>query len=294
MGVSANPYATALDGLAIEDPVASLFEFCRAREQVRMRREAGEAPPWSEDPTLQRGRFLNVFREDDRGSKAVMRFVEPVRDDPEALIHALFFARWCNRQATLDVLSPGMLEDPTALRDTLTGMAGDSWCNKTAYPVGPVTWAGAVHDRLTTATSVLPTMRSFLVGAIADAAGSVVGATDDINAELRMDNDFPVFMAVIDLAWFRPDLVDPASHVPTGIGAAPYMDRLQQHLGLASHADVCDKMIELQAEYWPEARRAFQPIDVEYLSCECRKYFSYANGTKQFEGKNLFAPDGGV
>ena len=24
----------------------------------------------------------------------------------------------------------------------------------------------------------------------------------------------------------------------------------------------------------------------EYQSCECRKYFSYINGTKKFEGKN--------
>ena len=49
-------------------------------------------------------------------------------------------------------------------------------------------------------------------------------------------------------------------------------------------------MIALQPEYWPEAKRAFQPIDIEYLSCECRKYYSYVNGTKAFEGKNVFHP----
>ena len=45
-----------------------------------------------------------------------------------------------------------------------------------------------------------------------------------------------------------------------------------------------------QATYWPEAKRRFQPIDVEYLSCECRKYYSYVNGTKKYEGKNVFTP----
>ena len=290
MGATTNPYATALDGLDIADPVAALFDFCRAREQVRVRREAGEDPPWTDDATLRRGRFLNVFREDDRGSKAVMRFVEPVRGDLEALVHALFFARWCNSQPALDLLSPELLEEPARLRETLTGMAGDSWCNKTAYPVGSVTWEGEVHDRMTTATSLFREIRPFLVGALSEASGSVVDATARVNAALQMDNDFPVFMAVIDLAWFRPDVIDPASHVPTGIGAEPYMDRLQQHLGVSSHAEVCDRMIALQPEYWPEARRPFQPIDVEYLCCECRKYFSYANGTKQFEGKNLFTP----
>jgi hypothetical protein len=97
-------------------------------------------------------------------------------------------------------------------------------------------------------------------------------------------------MAIIDLAWFRPDVIDPASHVPTGIGAVAYLDRLQEYLGLENHQQTCSKMIKLQKEYWPEAKRSFHPIDIEYLSCECRKYYSYVNGTKSFEGKNLFTP----
>jgi hypothetical protein len=40
----------------------------------------------------------------------------------------------------------------------------------------------------------------------------------------------------------------------------------------------------------PEAKRPLHPIDVEYLSCECRKYYSYLNGTKDFVGKNVFVP----
>ena len=53
---------------------------------------------------------------------------------------------------------------------------------------------------------------------------------------------------------------------------------------------ISKREIELQKEYWPEAKRKFQPIDIEYLSCECRKYYSYVNGTKLFEGKNVFNP----
>ena len=95
-------------------------------------------------------------------------------------------------------------------------------------------------------------------------------------------------MAIIDIAWFRPDIIYPNSHVPTGIGAVAYLNRLQKYLGLTNHQETCDKMIQLQNEYWPEAKREFQPIDIEYQSCECRKYYSYVNGTKLFEGKNLF------
>ncbi|MEE3195584.1 MAG: hypothetical protein VX260_01340, partial [Candidatus Neomarinimicrobiota bacterium] len=57
-----------------------------------------------------------------------------------------------------------------------------------------------------------------------------------------------------------------------------------------NHQQTCDRMIKIQREYWPKAKRKFQPIDIEYLSCECRKYYSYVNGTKLFEGKNVFLP----
>ena len=64
-----NKYATALDGLVIEDPVTSFFDFCKERENIRIARENGEDFPWSTDDIFQNGRFLNVFREDDRVSE---------------------------------------------------------------------------------------------------------------------------------------------------------------------------------------------------------------------------------
>ncbi|GIT32189.1 MAG: hypothetical protein Ct9H300mP2_2680 [Candidatus Neomarinimicrobiota bacterium] len=74
-----NPYATALDGLEIDDPVSAFFDFCREREKIRFAREAGTPAPWTDDPILQQGRFLNVFREDDRGSKAILNFCQKLR-----------------------------------------------------------------------------------------------------------------------------------------------------------------------------------------------------------------------
>ena len=75
-----NPYQTALDGLEIADPVRAFFDWCVERENIRIKRESGMTPPWSQDPVFQKGRFLNVFREDDPGTKAVLRFVAPVQD----------------------------------------------------------------------------------------------------------------------------------------------------------------------------------------------------------------------
>ena len=283
-------YGSALDGLELDDPVAAFFAFCKERESIRIRREQGDPAPWSEDPIFQRGRFLNTFREDDRVSQALFRFVGTADLDLADLVHALFFVRWCNRQTTLDALSLDQLQDPASLRSMLETLPEQPWCNVAAYPVEPVCWAGTIYDRLDTATHLFGQIKGTLAKILLDAKGDVVAATNAINALFGMENDFPIFMAVMDVAWFRPDVIDPASPVPTGIGAAPYLDRLQAHLGLVSHAETCERMMALQREHWPQARRPLQPIDIEYLSCECRKYYSYVHGTKRFEGKNLFKP----
>ena len=287
-GSAANPYADALDGLQIDDPVDAFFAFCRAREQVRVARDAGQPRPWSDDPVLNQGRFLNVFREDDRGTKAVIRFVEGAGPALVDVVHAAFFARWCNQDTTLDAIAPDALREPERLRAQLEVLVDQPWCNVTAYPVEPIRWQGRLTSRLDTATRTFESLREELTSAIVGADGDVVRATAAVNELLQMDNDFPIFMAVIDLAWFRPDVVDPKSPVPTGIGAAPYLDRLQAHLELPDHHATIAHMISLQPHHWPEAKRGLHPIDVEYLSCECRKYFSYVNGTKSFEGKNAF------
>ena len=283
-----NPYAKSLDGLKLNDPVSAFFNFCKKRENIRFSRENGDPFPWTNDPIFQKGRFLNVFREDDRVSKSILRFANELKHDLPKLIQAVFFARWCNKQQTLDELSPNMLLEPEKLLKKLKSL--NNWCNNNAYPVDSVFWNGKKYSRLNTAVELFFKINESLEEMIINANGDVIKATNKINQEFKMENDFPIFMAVIDLAWFRPDIIRPNSHVPTGIGAVAYLDRLQKYLGLKNHQETCEKMIELQGEYWPEAKRKFQPIDIEYLSCECRKYYSYVNGTKSFEGKNVFNP----
>ena len=283
-----NKYASALDGLEIEDPVESFFDFCKERENIRISRENGEDFPWSKDEIFQNGRFLNVFREDDRVSKSIIKFAGNLNEEPSKLINAVFFARCCNRQEVLDTLTPEDLNDPDNLKNKLESI--DPWCNETAYPVEPVTWKGKQYSRIDAATKLFYEIQGSLLNILKSSNKSVITATNNINKEFQMQNDFPIFMAVIDIAWFRPDIIPIESEVPTGIGAVAYLDRLQNHLGLSSHQEVGEKMIELQKTYWPEAKRGFNPIDIEYLACECRKYYSYINGTKVFEGKNKFIP----
>ena len=281
-----NSYAHSLDGLEIEDPVKSFFDYCKKREDVRVKRESGEAYPWTDDPILQKGRFLNVFREDDKVSKSIIKFAEPAKEDLPLLIQALFFSRWCNRDSTIDKLSLDDLADPEALKEKLLGL--EQWENFTAYPVEDSYWGDKLYNRIDASTNKFFEKKEELVEIVLNSSRSVINATENINKQFKMANNFPIFMALIDIAWFRQDLIPITTDVPTGIGAEPYLDRLQKFLNLNNHQDVGTKMIELQKKFWPEAKREFYPIDIEYQSCECRKYFSYVNGTKKFEGKNLF------
>ena len=283
--MTANKYKGALEGLVIEDPVKSFFDYCKERENIRVKREAGENFPWSDDIIFQKGRFLNVFREDDKVSRSILKFAEPLKDDLPLLIQALFFGRWCNRKDTLEELSYEDLSDPKKLKSKLVEL--EQWENYNAYPVQDVMWNDNHFSRIDTATTLFYEIKNELVNIILDSNQNVITATNDINKLFRMENDFPIFMALIDIAWFRNDVIPMSSEVPTGIGAQPYLDRLEDYLGLDSHQDVATKMMSLQKEYWPNAKREFYPIDIEYQSCECRKYFSYVNGTKTFEGKNL-------
>ena len=282
-----NPYAHSLHGLEIEDPVQSFFDYCKKREAVRVKRESGETYPWTDDPILQKGRFLNVFREDDKVSKSIIKFAEPAKEDLPLLIQALFFSRWCNRDLTIDKLSLDDLSDPEALKEKLLGL--EQWENFTAYPVEDSYWGDKLYNRIDASTNKFFEKKEELVELVLNSSRSVITATENINKQFKMVNNFPIFMALIDIAWFREDVIPITTDVPTGIGAEPYLDRLQKFLNLKNHQDVGTKMIELQKKFWPEAKREFYPIDIEYQSCECRKYFSYVNGTKKFEGKNLFS-----
>ena len=85
-----NPYASALDGLELKDPVLAFFDFCKERESIRKKRDSGEPFPWSNDPIFQNGRFLNVFREDDRVSKAIIKFAENYKNQSHYCLKKLY------------------------------------------------------------------------------------------------------------------------------------------------------------------------------------------------------------
>lgn len=78
-----------------------LFSYLAEREQVRLRKEAGQPWPWTDDPILQKYKFTNVRREDDATSRELItRHYHTYGKDADAasiLLNcaiARYFGRW--------------------------------------------------------------------------------------------------------------------------------------------------------------------------------------------------------
>ena len=155
-----NPYANALDGLDIKDPVYDFFNFCKEREKIRMKREKNEPFPWSDDLIFQNGRFLNVFREDARVSRSIIKFAGRYKDELPLLIKAIFFARWCNRQEVIDSISDEIFTNKKILKQTLKCFK--QWCNFNAYPVGPIKWENKEFSRFESASELFDDIKILL------------------------------------------------------------------------------------------------------------------------------------
>jgi hypothetical protein len=85
----------------IDEGIKRLFQFIKARHGVYLARASGKAKPWTKDPILQRYRFCNVFRENDK----VTIWISDNWRGPHALEPDLWFAmavaRWNNHPDTL-------------------------------------------------------------------------------------------------------------------------------------------------------------------------------------------------
>lgn len=82
------------------------FAFARERQRIYLRRKAGEAPPWTEDPILRAWRFCNVYRENDRTTIWIRRNIRDQFSDHPNLWLMLAICRMINRIETLEELLP--------------------------------------------------------------------------------------------------------------------------------------------------------------------------------------------
>jgi len=77
------------------------FAFVSERHRIYLRRQAGEPPPWTEDPILQRYRFCNIFRELDKVTIWIRENWRGPYSEHKNLWFAMTMARQINWPETL-------------------------------------------------------------------------------------------------------------------------------------------------------------------------------------------------
>lgn len=86
---------------ATMSPSVALRHWVREREAVRIKKDRGDAPPWTDDPIIGKYRFCNVRREDDRVTVWVRNNIRAPYADHPHLWFMLAIARWVNWPETL-------------------------------------------------------------------------------------------------------------------------------------------------------------------------------------------------
>ncbi len=84
---------------------STFWKFAAERQQVYLKRVAGEQPPWTEDTILRTFKFTNVYRAADRVSQFLINDVQPAcGEDPETLFLSTILFKLFNRIETWKAL----------------------------------------------------------------------------------------------------------------------------------------------------------------------------------------------
>ncbi len=86
-----------------------LAHWINERESIRLRREAGMAPPWTADPDMATVRYCNVRREDDKVTRWIRNNL--VYSGPSVPVWVVVLARMVNRIKTLELIEPYVARD---------------------------------------------------------------------------------------------------------------------------------------------------------------------------------------
>lgn len=93
--------------------IQPLYEWMNERERIRIKKDAGEKAPWTDDPILREFSFCNVFREDDRVTRWISSRWRKPYCNHENLWFAMCVARQINWPPSLEAIGFPAEDDVT-------------------------------------------------------------------------------------------------------------------------------------------------------------------------------------
>lgn len=279
-----------------------LIAWVKAREELRLKKESGAPPPWTDDPILQQYRFTNVRRRHDRVSRwllsEVLELWFPVgtRINPQRLDNFLLFTalcRWVNWPPTIAAIMEKGLWGETKPIDWLkVGKFID------ARTKDQKVWTGAYMIRAPKAGSNKGKGVFIATTVVRDGLRPVLPQIKEafktksrraVWEVLTSRNYWGPFMAgqlVDDWSWtpLLADATDTFTWAPQGPGSLRGFNRL---LGLPlktkhSEEEWCRQLIVWRQEIIDELGPAYDDVslaDVQNVCCEYSKYAKVLEGS---------------
>ena len=206
----------------------------------------GAVRPWTQDPVLDKTRFTNIYRQDDKVSKFIFESCGHLNGAD--LVYNLLISRLINR---IDVLSKVLPTTPsTDLSFLLEGEA--VFMNSTAYQVSPM--MVKLDEYETNRETIV-----YYPKTVYEQVYEAMTSTKDIKEAVALGNKaygghirFVMFQVVLDYQYLT-QYYDDSSDIPIGQGAQAVVETLG---GL----DILSKKLGMKK------------YDVEHACCEYRKY----------------------
>jgi hypothetical protein len=272
----------------------TFFYWMTEREKIYAQRQAGKPAPWTKDPILQTYKFTNVFRQNDRVTKALRSYVEPKRNatpgDLLGNIAAFRLFNWPDTYAALGGWRTGW--DTAKAIATLRARADSG--EKVFTGAYVVSNNGSTEPKINLVCEAVETIWNGRRETAARVmAGNSMEQAVEILAELPMVGRFVAYELACDLRYTK--VLERATDKRTWANLGPGADRGLRWLlngTVESQRVTQGRGVELMRELLRIAPAAlpkgFPPLEmreVEHSLCEFDKYMRLKTNTGKVRAK---------
>jgi hypothetical protein len=269
------------------------FWTAREREMIRLKRESGQAPPWTKDTVLAANRFTNVRREHDRVTVWFRNSLrDPLQDNPARVVLATVVFRTFNLVATGEKLKPMLLRGAWDGSKARTLLAGQAPVVTGAYIVRSP-WGMNKLD------GVIKIINGFLDTDVLEGMREVSSLQEAHTLLMQVPyfGHFTSYEIVSDLRWTcvlrdAPDIMTWANPGPGCLRGMEYIlgiplpqSRANRELCLANMVWLLE--CSRKQRYWPQELGQWEMREVEHWLCEFSKYMHAKEGKRL---KRRFTP----
>jgi hypothetical protein len=254
-------------------PLDRFGYFVKERESIRIKRSLKIDPPWTDDEILQKYRFCNVRRMDDKVSQWLFKnWYKPFKDHPNMILAATL-ARMLNNPESLAAIGFPVVWEPEQVDKILHGRAKAGLKNfSAAYMITGTLGGTKVHQIVWKVADELQKSPPIITGdSMKDAVESLIPY-----------NGFSYFMAgqvVADLRWAMTGTWrDKKCWAPVGPGSRRGMNRLLgRPIGQAiSDEEFTEQLQELMTacehQLPNDTTKRMEAIDWQSCLCETDKH----------------------